>query len=415
MRRTTRTLLGLSMAGALAMSACSSDSKSASTTAAPAATTAASTAETTAASTAASTAETTAATTGASTAETTAGSSAASTPGSTDATTAASTDATTAGTTAAADPGGPVDLSLVAFSVPKEADEALEKAFAATPEGKDTTFTESYGASGDQSRAVVAGLKADIVHFSLESDVTRLVKEKLVADDWNAGPNKGIVSTSVVVIAVRPGNPKHITGWDDLIKDGIQIVTPNPGSSGSARWNILAAYGHVIANGGSEDDAKAYLTSFFKNTVALPGSGRDATTAFLAGTGDVLISYENEAILAKQSGAALDYVVPDQTLLIENPAAVTTDAAPRAKAFLDFALSDAGQTIFVQKGFRSLNNSITGVNVVGANDPANPFPTPKKLLTITGDFGGWTDAAKKYFDADTGIVTLIQQQTGKTS
>jgi sulfate transport system substrate-binding protein len=249
----------------------------------------------------------------------------------------------------------------------------------------------------------------------LEGDITRLVKEGLVADDWNAGKNKGIVSTSVVVIAVRPGNPKHITGWDDLVKNDVQIVTPNPGSSGSARWNILAAYGHVLANGGTEDDAKAYLTEFFKHTVALPPSGRDATTAFLAGTGDALISYENEAIFARQSGSALDYIVPDQTLLIENPGAVLVHSKPRASAFLDFVLSDAGQTEYVKKGFRSVGNSVTGVEVQGANDPANPFPTPKKLMTIAADFGGWTDASKKFFDEDTGIVTQIQQETGKTS
>ena len=310
-----------------------------------------------------------------------------------------------AGSVPTAQNSGPAELSLVAFSVPKAANEAIEAAFAKTPEGAGTTWTESYGASGDQSRAVVAGLKADYVHFSLEGDVTRLVKEGLVADDWNAGPNKGIVSTSVVVIAVRPGNPKHIAGWDDLIKDDIQIVTPNPGSSGSARWNILAAYGHVLATGGTEDDAKAYLTDFFKHTVALPGSGRDATTAFLAGTGDVLISYENEAILARQSGSELDYVVPDQTLLIENPAAVLEDANPRAQAFLDFVLSDAGQTEFVKKGFRSVGNSIAGVQVDGANDPADPFPAPSKLLTIADDFGGWSDASDKFFNEDTGIVT----------
>jgi sulfate transport system substrate-binding protein len=325
------------------------------------------------------------------------------------------TTAASASTTAAPASTGSAELSLVAFSVPQAANAAAEKAFAATPQGKGTKWTESYGASGDQSRAVVAGLKADYVHFSLATDMTRLVDAKLVADDWNAGANKGIVTTSVVVIAVRPGNPKHITGWDDLIKDGVDIITPNPGSSGSARWNILAAYGHVIAKGGTEDDAKAYLTEFFKHTVALPGSGRDATTAFLAGTGDALISYENEAILARQSGGELDYVVPDETLLIENPGAVTTDANPRAKAFLDFVISDAGQTEYVKKGFRSLGNSVTGVEVKGANDPADPFPTPATLLTIDKDFGGWKAAADKFFKADTGIVTVIQQETGKTS
>lgn len=310
---------------------------------------------------------------------------------------------------------GPVELSLVGFAVPKAANNAIETAFAKTPQGKGTTWVESYGASGDQSRAVVAGLEADYVHFSLEGDVTRLVKEGLVADDWDKGPNKGIVSTSVVVIAVRPGNPRGITGWDDIVEGDIEIVTPNPGSSGSARWNVLAAYGHVIARGGTEEQAKAYLTEFFRHTVALPGSGRDATTAFLAGTGDVLISYENEAILARQSGADLDYVVPDETLLIENPGAVLIDADPRAKDFLDFVVSDAGQTEYVRRGFRSLNGNITGVEVEGANDPLHPFPAPVELLTINDDFGGWSATNDKFFRESTGIVTVIQQQTGTTS
>lgn len=310
---------------------------------------------------------------------------------------------------------GPVELSLVGFAVPKSANNAIQAKFAETAQGEGTTWVESYGASGEQSRAVVAGLEADYVHFSLEGDVTRLVKEGLVAEDWNAGPNKGIVSTSVVVLAVRPGNPKGITGWDDLIQDGIGIVTPNPGSSGSARWNILAAYGHVLANGGTEDDAKAYLTSFFENVVALPGSGRDATTAFLAGTGDVLLSYENEAILARQQGSELDYVVPAETLLIENPGAVLIDADPRASAWLDFVLSDEGQTEFVMKGFRGLNDNITGVEVEGAIDPSDPFPTPKTLLTIADDFGGWPAAAERFFTEDTGIVSIIQLETGKVS
>ena len=392
--------LAIALSGSLLLAACGSDSKSTATTSAAPASTAA--AASTAAPTTASAAPTTAAG-AATTAKSTA-----------PAASAAPTTAAGPTTTAAASTGA-AELSLVAFSVPEEANTAAEKAFAATPQGKGTTWTESYGASGDQSRAVVAGLEADYVHFSLETDMTRLVDAKLVAPEWNAGPNKGIVTDSVVVIAVRPGNPKNIKGWDDLIKDGVDIITPNPGSSGSARWNILAAYGHVLANGGTEDDAKAYLTEFFKHTVALPGSGRDATTAFLAGTGDALISYENEAILARQSGGELDYVVPDQTMLIENPGAVTVGSNPRAQTFLDFVISDAGQEEYVKKGFRSLDNSVTGVEVEGANDPANPFPTPAKLLTINDDFGGWKAAADKFFKADTGIVTVIQQETGKTS
>lgn len=308
---------------------------------------------------------------------------------------------------------GGTTLSLVGFAVPKAANNAIQKAWAQTPDGEGVTWKESYGASGDQSRAVASGLKADYVHFSLETDVTRLVKEGLVAQDWNAGPTKGIVSDSVVVLVVRKGNPKGITGWDDLVRPGIGIVTPNPGSSGSARWNILAAWGHVIAAGGSEADAQAYLTKFFTNVAALPGSGRDATTAFTGGTGDVLISYENEAILARQSGEDFDYVVPDTTLLIENPGAVLADADPKASKWLAFVLGETGQTEFARKGFRPVIDGIS-VEVPGANDLSNPFPTPKELLTITDDFGGWPDAADKFFDEENGLITQIQKQTGKS-
>jgi sulfate/thiosulfate transport system substrate-binding protein len=308
---------------------------------------------------------------------------------------------------------GATTLSLVGFAVPKAANNAIQREWAKTADGANVRWKESYGASGDQSRAVASGLKADYVHFSLQGDVTRLVEAGLVADDWNAGPTKGMVSDSVVVLAVRKGNPKGIKGWDDLVKPGISIVTPNPGSSGSARWNILAAYGHVIAAGGSDADAQAYLKKFFTNVAALPGSGRDATTAFTGGTGDVLISYENEAILARQSGEDLDYVVPDTTLLIENPGAVLVKANPKAKKWLDFLLSKTGQTEFAKKGFRPVIDGIS-VDVEGANDPSNPFPTPTKLLTITDDFGGWSDASKKFFDEDSGIITQIQKETGKS-
>jgi sulfate transport system substrate-binding protein len=303
-------------------------------------------------------------------------------------------------------------LSLVAFSTPKAAQDLAQAAFAKTSAGKGVTFSSSYGASGDQSRAVAAGQKADLVHFSLEPDVTRLVDAGLVGSDWDKGVHKGIVSQSVVVIAVRKGNPKHITGWDDLVKPGVQVVTPNPGSSGSARWNILAAWGHVIAQGGSDADAQAYLTKLFHNVVALPGSGRDATTAFTSGTGDVLISYENEAIFARQNGGALDYVVPDQTLLIENPGAVTVGAPAAAKAYLAFLVSKAGQAAFASVGFRPLVSGLS-LHVNGANHPTDPFPAVHHLLTIDKDFGGWAAASKRFFDPSTGIVTKIQQGAGK--
>jgi sulfate transport system substrate-binding protein len=277
------------------------------------------------------------------------------------------------------------------------------------------SWVESYGASGDQSRAVEAGLEADYVHFSLEGDVTRLVDAGLVDSSWNAGPTGGIVSSSVVVFVVREGNPKGIDSWDDLIADGVEIVTPNPGSSGSARWNILAGWGSVIADGGSEDDAIAYTTDLFTNIVALPGSGRDATSAFLAGTGDVLLSYENEAILARQEGEPIDYVVPETTLRIDNPGAVLKDADPKASEWLEFLFTPEAQAEFAKLGFRPVIDGVTVGEVEGANDPANAFPAPTTLLNINDDFGGWSEANPKFFDEEDGIITKIQIETGKSS
>ena len=309
---------------------------------------------------------------------------------------------------------GSTTLHLVGFAVPAEANKAIQARWAETEDGKGVVWEQSYGASGDQSRAVANGLKADYVNFSLEGDVTRLVDAGLVSDDWKSGPTKGIVSDSVVVLVVPEGNPKNIQDWDDLTKPGVRIVTPNPASSGSARWNILAAYHQAVAAGGSEADAKNYLTDFFRNVVALPGSGRDATNAFLQGTADVLISYENEAILARQAGEKFDYIVPDNTLLIENPGAILKDADPKAKSYLDFVLSAAGQEEFARKGFRPVIDGIDVGSVEGANDPANPFPTPPGLFTIEEDLGGWKAVNAKFFEEGTGIVPQIQKATGKS-
>ena len=316
------------------------------------------------------------------------------------------------GSSGAASGAGGSTIDLVAHSTPETAFTEIEAAFKETEEGQDVQFRDSYGPSGDQSRAVESGQPADFVNFSLESDVTRLVDAGLVAENWNTGEYKGIVADSVVVLAVRPGNPKNIQGWDDLVKPGVEIVTPNPGSSGGARWNLLAAWGHVIATGGSEQDAEEYLTKFFENAVALPGSARDALTSFTSGNGDVLVSYENEAILARQNGEELDYIVPDETLLIETPAAVTEDAEAVASDWLDFLYTDEAQSAFLRSGYRPVVDGVTG-EVEGANDPADPFPAPKSLLTVAGDFGGWPEAAAKFFDEENGIVTRIQAETGK--
>ena len=306
--------------------------------------------------------------------------------------------------------GDPKTVNLVAYSVPKPAYDALTTAFGKTSEGSGVKITASYGASGTQATAVTNGQKADVVNFSVGSDMSKLVPSR-VAEGWDSGPTKGIISDSVVVIVVRPGNPKGIKGWDDLIKPGIQIVTPDPASSGSAKWNILAAYTHVLTNGGTEDQAKAYLTAYYKNIVAKPSSGAQATATFLNGTGDALISYESEAIGGRQKGDKFDYVVPAESMLIETPAAVTTDASPAAQDFLAYAESDAGQKIFASKGFRPAVQGVDPGEVEGANDPAHPYPTVAKLATIA-ELGGWSQVNKKYFDKNTGIVTQIAGNAG---
>ncbi|MBE7325581.1 sulfate ABC transporter substrate-binding protein [Nocardioides sp. Y6] len=302
---------------------------------------------------------------------------------------------------------------IVGFAVPEAANKNIEKEFARTEDGEGFKVKGSYGASGDQSRAVVSGLDADYVHFSVASDVTRLVDEGLVDEDWDQGDNKGVVSRSVVVFGVREGNPKGIETWDDLVKPGVEIVTPNPASSGAARWNALAAYGQVIRDGGSEKDAQAYVDDFFANVVALPGSGRDATQAFLSGTGDVLMAYENEAILAAQEGEGFEYVIPETTLLIENPGAILKDADPIAEKWLEFVLSDEGQKQFALTGFRPIRDDVDfGGTVEGAADPSNPFPVVPTLMTVAEDFGTWDEVSTTFFDEENGLVTEAIAKTG---
>lgn len=307
-------------------------------------------------------------------------------------------------------------LRIVGFAVPEAANKAIGEAFNQTEAGQCVSFQTSYGASGDQSRSVVAGLDADYVHFSVASDVTRLVEEGLVAEDWDQGENAGVVSSSVVVFGVRDGNPKGIRSWADLVRPGVEIITPNPASSGAARWNALAAWGQVVADGGTEQEAAEYLDQFFANVVALPNSGRDATTGFLAGTGDVLMAYENEAILAAQHGQGFEYVVPETTLLIENPGTILVDATPAAEDWLEFVLSDAGQREFALKGFRPIRDGVDFGGVVeGSADPTDPFPQVPHLLTIEDDFVDWPTLTEKFFAEEGGIVTEAIAHSGKAT
>jgi len=298
-----------------------------------------------------------------------------------------------------------VNLSLVAYSTPQAAYEKIIAAFQKTPAGKNVKFTQSYGASGDQSRAVESGLPADYVSFSLETDMTRLTKAGLVAADWNSDEYKGMVTDSVVSIVTRKGNPKQIKTFEDLTKKGVDVITPNPFSSGSARWNIMGIYGAETQSGKSEAQATAVLTKVLRNVSVQDESARAALQTFTGGKGDVLIGYENEAIFAKQNGQDIDYVVPDKTLLIENPAAITSNSKhpKEAKAFLDFVHTPEAQKIFAQNGYRPV--------VKDADTAGQDFPTPSGLFTIQ-DLGGWDAVATKYFDIDKGIVTEIERSLG---
>ena len=317
---------------------------------------------------------------------------------------AATTVAGSATTAADETPLAAAKLSLVAYSTPQTAYEAIIKAFQATPKGKNITFTTSFGASGDQSRAVDAGLEADIVAFSLETDITRLVKSKIVAADWNSDQYKGIITDSVVSFVVKKGNPKGIRTWDDLLKPGIEVITPNPFTSGAARWNILAGYGAKSAVGKNDTAGIDYLKTLFSHVPVQDDSGRKALQTFVGGKGDVLLSYENEAIFAQKNKQPVDYVIPDDTLLIENPVAVTANSKhpEQAKAFLEFLHSPAAQRIFADNGYRPV--------VSGVAKP-DEFPKPSGLFTIT-DLGGWTAVTSKFFDPEKGVLVEVEQKLG---
>ena len=298
-------------------------------------------------------------------------------------------------------------LTLVAYSTPEEAYKELIPAFNKTSEGKGVSFSQSYAASGEQSRAVEGGLPADVVEFSLEPDMTRLVDADLVDSSWNQNEHKGMVTNSVVVFMVRKGNPEGIKDWDDLVTGEVEVLEPNPFTSGGAKWNIMAAYGAQLEQGKSPEEAEQYLAELFENVPVLDKSARESLQTFSSGKGDVLLGYENEAILAQQKGEELDYIVPDQTLLIENPVAATTESKDPelAQAFVDFLYTDEAQEIFVGKGYRPVVDGIQG---------ADDFPTPPALFDIT-KFGGWEEVNTDFFDPENGVVAQIFQSQGKST
>ncbi|MBT9273228.1 sulfate ABC transporter substrate-binding protein [Phycicoccus sp. MAQZ13P-2] len=298
--------------------------------------------------------------------------------------------------------GATTTLNLYGYAVPKVGYDKVIPAFQKTEAGKGVQFQQSYGASGDQSRKVAAGAEADIVSFSVEPDVTRLVDAKMVDPGWSSGEHQGIPFGSVVTIVVRKGNPKGIKDWDDLLKPGVDVVTPNPFSSGSAKWNLLAPYA-VKSQGGQDVQAGLdYVNALVSDHVKVqPKSGREATETFLQGSGDALLSYENEALFIEREGDPVEHVTPPQTFKIENPVAVlsTSKNAAKAKAFDDFLYTPEAQKLWAQAGFRPVDETV-------AAEFASDFPTPEKLWTIA-DLGGWSTVDPALFDKEKGSVAKI--------
>jgi sulfate/thiosulfate-binding protein len=298
-------------------------------------------------------------------------------------------------------------LSLVAYSTPEVVYDEIIPGFQKTSAGEGVGFKTSYGASGDQSRAVEAGLPADVVTFSTEPDMTRLVDAGIVGSDWNTTPTKGLVTTSVVAFIVRKGNPKHIKTWDDLLKPDVKVLTPNPFTSGAAKWNMLAAYGQASHGGKDEQAGLDYVRQLVTDHVPVQDkSGREALQDFTSGNGDVLLSYEYEATTAQKKGEDVDYVLPDDTIKINIDVAKTQKAPAAAQRFLDYVLSKPGQQRFADWGYRPVN-----ADVLAAAKADGKFPDPPGLFTIE-DLGGWTTVNDSFFDVDHGSIAKIEEDAG---
>lgn len=296
-------------------------------------------------------------------------------------------------------------LNLFAYAVPKVGYDEVIPAFNQTPEGEGVAFQQSFGASGDQSRKVRDGAAADLVNFSVAPDITRLVEAGLIDETWDDGEHRGIPFGSVVTIVVREGNPEGIEDWDDLLKPGLEVVTPNPFSSGSAKWNLLAPYAAQSEGGANPAAGLEYIRTLVNDHIRIqPKSGREATEAFLQGSGDVLLSYENEAIFLQRKGEPIDYVTPSTTFKIENPAAVLANSSNRelAESFLAFQYTKEGQRAWARAGFRPVDEQVLA-------EFEEFFPTPETMWTID-DLGGWPTVDNELFVVDTGAIATIYDE-----
>ncbi len=306
-----------------------------------------------------------------------------------------------------------VELTLVSFAVTKQAHENIIPKFVEKwqkEQNQKVTFRQSYGGSGSQTRAVIDGLEADIVHLAVAADTSKLEKAGLIDAGWEKEfPSEGIVSKSVPAIIVREGNPKNIKIWSDLEKDGVSLITADPKTSGVARWNFLAIW-NAAFKANNKDEAKTVeaLTKVFTNVPILTKDAREASDAFFKqGQGDVLVNYENEVILASQKGEKVNYVIPDINFSIENPIAIVDKNVAKhgtkevAEAFVNFLYSTEAQTEFAKVGFRPVDEA-----VAKEKQFADLYPVVKDLASVK-DYGGWGEIDKKFF-ADGGIFDQIQ-------
>lgn len=292
--------------------------------------------------------------------------------------------------------GGKTELILAAFTTPREAyGKAIIPAFEKSwkeKTGRDVAFRESYQGSGAQARAIIGGFDADIAALSLEPDIEKIAQEKLIRHDWKARPHGGMVTTSVVVLAVRKGNPKNIRDWADLARPGVNVLTPDPKTSGGAMWNINAIYGaalrgHAGTAAGDKAAAEQFLASVFRNVSIMDKGARESLTTFEKGVGDVAITYENEVLVALQAGQSYDYVVPRSTILIQNPVALVDTSVDKhgsreaAEAFLDYLRAPEAQRAYAQFGLRPVHPEV-------AREVEAKFPRVEDLWTID-DLGGW--------------------------
>jgi sulfate/thiosulfate transport system substrate-binding protein len=302
------------------------------------------------------------------------------------------------------------NLDLVAYSTPKAVMGKLISRFSHQPAGQGVTISASYGPSGSQAKAIVVGQPADIAFLSTGLDIDTIADAGLVAKNWNSAPFGGIAADSVVAFVVRPGNPKHIHGWKDLVKPGVQVVTPDPFPSGSAKWNVLAAYGAARKAGMGDHKAVQFVTKLFKNVIAQPSSGSNAANAFFSGQGDVLITYESEAYAAFAKGQQGKLVVPKPTMLIQLPMVALNHAPSAAKAFITYAHAPKQQAIFAAYGYRPVVKSVLKRPDLAAW--RKKYDTGKTFNIRDRLFGGWRKVDRVWFDLNTGRMVGIERAVG---